>query len=176
MVEDRTVTALIDLGSEATLVRKSSLKGMGNVCIKECRRSYKGVSGKSLDVIGEVLIEVNVTPKIITSHIAVVVPDHLLETNLLMGADLLGKYDVGWSAARGIFTWAGFQYRTGSFPMPRILRLAGSIRRISIVSTNKEEIENKFKNIHLDKKVTLRKRSVTVVKLPCKVKTKFRKN
>ena len=89
---------------------------------------FQGVSGKILDVIGECLLEVNVTPTEQTRHMAVVVPDHLLESGMLFGADLLGKYEVGWSAAKGTFTWNKFCYKTGQWPMPKILRLAGSIR------------------------------------------------
>ena len=119
MVEGRTASALIDLGSEATLVRKSWVKG--DVKIKQCRRVFKGVSGKAIDVIGECLLQVNVTPKEQTTHIVVVVPDHLLDTDFLFGADLIGKFDIGWSAARQTFTWAGHVYKTGKWPMPRIL-------------------------------------------------------
>ena len=164
-MEDRTISALIDLGSEATLVRKSCVKGMGNVKIKECRRVFKGVSGKVIDVIGECLVKINVTPNIQTSHIAVVVPDHLLDTDFLFGADLLGKYDVAWSAARRTFTWAGYSYKTGQWPTPKILRLAGSIRRINLINpTRDEEFKEKAQNIHISKKLTLRKRSVEIVK------------
>ena len=67
--------------------------------IRECRHTYRGVSGKVIDVIGECLVQVNVTPTIRTPHIAVVVPDHLIDTDFLYGVDLLGKYDLGWSAA-----------------------------------------------------------------------------
>ena len=111
VVEGRTISALIDIGSEATLVRKSCIKGITNAKIKACRRSFKGVSGRTIEVIGESLMQVWVTPSIKTLHVAVVVPDHLLDTDFLFGADLLGKYDVGWSAARSTFTWAGHQYK-----------------------------------------------------------------
>ena len=83
-MEDRTVSALIDLGSEATLVRKSCVMGMAGVKIKKCGRTYKGVSGKVLDVLGECLVQVGVTPTLRTPHIAVVIPDHLLDTDFLL--------------------------------------------------------------------------------------------
>ena len=87
--------------------------GLPGVTIRQCNRTFKGVSGKVLDVIGECLLEVNVTPTEKTKHIAVVVPDHLLDTGMLFGADLLGKYEVGWSAAKSTFTWNQFCYKTG---------------------------------------------------------------
>ena len=168
MVENRTVSALIDLGSEATLVRKSCIIGMSGVSIRKCR-TYKGVSGKTIDVIGECLIHVGVTPTIQTPHMAVVVPDHLIDTDFLFGVDLLGKYDVGWSAAKGTFTWNGFTYKTGQWPTPRILKVAGSIRRVSIVHRQDEvKLETGMQNLHLDKKITLRKRSVEVIKFKVK--------
>ena len=132
MVEDRTASALIDLGSEATLVRKSWVRDMK---IKQCRKVFKGVSGKTIDVIGECLLQVQVSPSIQTSHIMVVVPDHLLDTDFLFGADMLGKYDVGWSATRQTFTWAGYMYKTMQGPVPRVLRVAGSIRRIKLINS-----------------------------------------
>ena len=130
--------------------------------IRECRRTYRGVSGKVIDVIGECLVQVNVTPTIRTPHIAVVVPDHLIDTDFLYGVDLLGKYDLGWSAAKGTFTWDGFTYKTGHWPMPRVLKVAGSIRRVSIVHTEKESKVIGPQAIHITQKVTLRKRSAEV--------------
>ena len=170
MVEDRTASALIDLGSEATLVRKSWVR---DVKIKQCHRVFKGVSGKSIDVIGECLMQVQVSPSIQTLHVMVVVPDHLLDTDFLFGADLLGKYDVGWSATRQTFTWAGHLYKTMQGPMPKVLRLAGSIRRIRLIgSIEVEGMEKLSHNIHLSKNVTLRKRSVQVLKFKVGVKDK----
>ena len=170
MVEDRTASALIDLGAEATLVRKSWVR---DVKIKQCKRVFKGVSGKTIDVIGECLMQVNVSPGIQTLHVIVVVPDHLLDTDFLFGADLLGKYDVGWSATRQTFTWAGCVYRTIQGPVPRILRLAGSIRRVKL--NNSTEVEKKEKsthNIHLNNKLSLRKRSVQMMKFKVDTKEK----
>ena len=168
-VENRTISALIDIGSEATLIRKSCIKGM-NVKVRECKRVFKGVSGASIDVIGECLVIVRVAPSIQTPHIAVVVPDHLLDTDMLLGADLLGKYDMAWSAGRQTFTWAGHSYKTGQWPRPQVLRVAGSIRRIFIQSADVKEKEKDTLNLHLQEKLTIRKRKVEVVKF--KVRTK----
>ena len=167
MVEDRTASALIDLGSEATLVRKSWVRDMK---IKQCRKVFKGVSGKTIDVIGECLLQVQVSPSIQTSHIMVVVPDHLLDTDFLFGADMLGKYDVGWSATRQTFTWAGYMYKTMQGPIPRVLRVAGSIRRIKLM--NSEVIEEKkiSHNVHLNENISLRKRNVQIMKFKVNIK------
>ena len=145
---------------------------MGNIRIKECGRVFKGVSGKTIDVIGECLVQVSVTPSIQTPHVAVVVPDHLLDTDFLFGADLLGKFDVGWSAASQTFTWANFKYHTGQWPMPRVLRVAGSIRRIRV--QHKEETFNKtnIPNIHLGRNITMRKNCVELLKFKVKADDK----
>ena len=173
MVEGRTVSSLIDIGSEATLVRKSCIKGMSAVKIRECRRVFKGVSGKAIDVIGECLVTVNVTPSIQTHHIAVVVPDHLLDTDFLFGADLLGKFDMGWSAARQTFTWADYKYKTGQCPTPMVLRLAGSIRRL-IAPPAEEIVQDKTTlNLHIGKKLTIRKRNVEIVRFKVKSEDKI---
>ena len=171
-VEGRTASALIDLGSEATLVRKSWVGK--DVKIKQCKRVFKGVSGKTIDVIGECLLQVGVTASIQTPHIVVVVPDHLLDTDFLYGADLLGKYDVGWSATKQTFTWAGYTYKTMQHPTPRILLIAGSIRRIRLVSA--PEVEEKIKpiqNIHISKNLTLRKRSAEILKFKVRTQAKI---
>ena len=145
-------------------MRKSCIVGMQGVKIRECGRTYKGVSGKTIDVLGECLVQVNVTPTLRTPHMAVVVPDHLLDMDFLYGADLLGKYDLGWSAAKGTFTWNGFTYKTGHWPMPRVLKVAGSIRRVSIVHSEKEDRVIGPQALHINQKVTLRKRSVEIMK------------
>ena len=174
MVENRTISALIDIGSEATLVRKSCIKGIPNAKIRECGRRFKGVSGRTINVIGECLVQVSVTPSIKTLHLAVVVPDHLLDTDFLFGADLLGKYDVGWSAARSTFTWAGYVYKTCQWLQPQVLRVAGHIRRMQVVQSNElKEFTPGTINIHLSKKVTLRKRSVEVMKFKVKSSDKI---
>ncbi len=49
---------------------------MSGVKIRECGRVFKGVSDKAIDVIGECLVAVIITPSTQTFHIAVVVPDH----------------------------------------------------------------------------------------------------
>ena len=167
VVEGRTISALVDLGSEATLVRKSCVKGMGHIAIRQCKKFFRGVTGKAIDVIGEVLVKINVTPKIQTNHVMIVVPDHLMETDCLFGADLLGKYDMLWSAKRKTLVWGGYSYNTGRWPVPKVLRLAGSIRRISAVkptNTELDVIKDGSKNIHISKKLTIRKRTVQVVK------------
>ena len=167
------MSSLIDIGSEATLVRKSCILGMSGVKIRECGRVFKGVSGKAIDVIGECLVAVNITPSTQTFHIAVVVPDHLLDTDFLFGADLLGKYDMGWSAARQTFTWAGHIYKTGQWPTPKVLRVAGSIRRLAVCPAENKMREESKTNLHLNKKLTIRKRVVEVVKMKVGSKDKI---
>ena len=127
------------------------------------------MSGRTIDIIGECLVQVAVTPSIKTMHIAVVVPDHLLDTDFLFGADLLGRYDVGWSAARSTFTWAGYKYKTCQWLRPQVLRVAGHVRRVSVIHS--AEVEGSKQgpyNIHLDKKVTIRKNSVEIMKFKVK--------
>ena len=141
---------------------------MENVKIRECNRVFRGVSGKSIDVIGECLVKVRVSPSIQTFHIAVVVPDHLLDTDFLMGVDLIGKFDIEWSARKQTFTWAGHVYKTGQWPIPKILKLAGSIRRIAVAPTVLKEKESI--NLHLDRHLSLKKGTVEVVRIKTKAK------
>ncbi|XP_076037035.1 uncharacterized protein LOC143022621 [Oratosquilla oratoria] len=124
MVNDSIVTALVDTGSCASIAKKSFVDSLGLKPDKMRNLpSLTGVTDAVVPVLGSVYLGVSIGHRVVT-HLFYVVPDPLLDTEVLLGADLLGSARLTWDHKKGILVWDSITYKV------RLLKRRPSTRRI----------------------------------------------
>ncbi|XP_076061233.1 uncharacterized protein LOC143037014 [Oratosquilla oratoria] len=124
MVNDSIVTALVDTGSCASIAKKSFVDSLGLKPDKMRNLpSLTGVTDTVVPVLGSVYLGVSIGHRVVT-HLFYVVPDPLLDTEVLLGADLLGSARLTWDHKKGILVWDSITYKV------RLLKRRPSTRRI----------------------------------------------
>ena len=111
-VNSRQLSVFVDTGSAATLIRLSVLCVLGmEGRIKPCQRKLVGIDQGNLKVFGKVDVKVFVSENLMLDHSLVVVPDQYLSTDILMGADLIGRAPFFWDGRNNELTWGGTFYQ-----------------------------------------------------------------
>ena len=97
--------ALIDTGSEVCVTTKRFTENLG-LKLHQWRNGghLVGVTQHELRVLGAVYLEINVGQRVVT-HLFIVVPDEYLDTDLLIGADLLSIAPLTWDYSKRMVTW-----------------------------------------------------------------------
>ena len=72
-----------------------------------------GVTQNPLPVLGSVYMNVFIGARVHV-HLFYVVPDKLLDTDVLLGADLLGVAPLTWDCAQNLVTWDKYTYSVTS--------------------------------------------------------------
>ncbi len=90
-IGDYVAEAMIDTGSEFTLIKQGTTELMGmEVITTKHVPPLQGVTGKKLRVLGSVIANVRVGDQVLKSKM-LVVPDHYLHLPVLMGMDVIGR-------------------------------------------------------------------------------------
>ena len=79
--------------------------------IKNTRRDLVGISNHKLTVFGQVAVKINVSRDLDIEQNFVVVPDEYLSSDILMGADLIGRASFSWTARHNELYWGGQHYK-----------------------------------------------------------------
>ena len=148
MVNDCMIEAFVDTGSCVSLVKKFFVESLG-LKMAKMRNLPKltGVTQAIVPVLGSVYLNVYIGTRVVT-HLFFVVPDHLLDTEVLLGADLLGIAPVTWDSQRDLVIWDNVTYRVRLLkPRPSTRR----IRSIKMIEISKPCVDE----IRLKKKITL---------------------
>lgn len=118
------IEGLVDTGSCVSLVKNFFVESLG---LKPAKMrnlpNLFGVTQNVVKVLGAVYLQVNVGPRVVT-HLFYIVPDVLLDTDILMGADLLGIASITWDHPNNIVIWNDCTYKV------RLLKLRPSARRV----------------------------------------------
>ena len=123
--------ALVDTGSVVSIVQKKWLDGMGLQCTQlRALPQLSGITHNILPVLGTVYLDVHIGTRVIT-HLFAVVPDAYLDSDLLLGADLLKTAPITWDNQRKVILWDGFTYPV------RILRPRPSNKRVRHIKVTK---------------------------------------
>ena len=111
MVRNRSCKALVDTGSEYTLIKHSVVKELGlTISPADNIPPLRSVTGSALKILGTTKLEILVSTGKEVKQVAVVVPEHYLDTDLLLGVDLLGRFPMTWDRHGNTFHWGDFTY------------------------------------------------------------------
>ena len=89
-VNNSLKTGILDTGSSQTLVRLSAIDS-DNCKIKKCKKLLYGISKSEVKTIGEITVNIQISPFQNIFHNVVVVPDNYLSFDYLIGMDLLDR-------------------------------------------------------------------------------------
>lgn len=112
----------VDTGSVATLITETAWK-LTKANIFKCNKSLTSVSNHTIEVLGQIMLPVSVTPHLKVTHRFIVVPNKYLSTDVLMGADLIGRALFAWDGQSQELHWAGHRY-----PVTNVQ--AGSVNKV----------------------------------------------
>ena len=110
MVNKCMCLALVDTGSVVSCVQQKWIASKGLKCTQ--MRSLPqliGITNNVLPVLGSVYLDVHIGNRVVT-HLFHVVPDKILDTDLLLGADLLLTAPFAWDNYSKVLTWDGCTY------------------------------------------------------------------
>ena len=131
MVNDCMSHALVDTGSEVSLAKSSFIDSLGLEChqMRNLPR-LAGITQNILPVRGTVYLRVHIGNRVVT-HLFSVVPDGYLDTDLLLGADLIMYAPLTLDSLRKVIVWDGCTYPV------RMLKPRPSRRRVREVTVVK---------------------------------------
>ncbi|XP_066982274.1 uncharacterized protein [Macrobrachium rosenbergii] len=151
--------ALIDTGSEVCLAQKKLIETLGLHC-NQMRNipQLTGVTQHILSVLGTVYLDVHIGSRVVTPLFSVV-PDGYLDTDLLLGADLIRSAPMTWDDAHKIIIWDRFIYPVRYLkPRPSNKR----VRQVKVLQPN----EPHKAHVRLEKKLILPQYTAGIYPLP----------
>ena len=125
------IEALVDTGSCVSLVKNIFVESLGlrPTHMRNLPR-LTGVTQTTLPVLGSVYLNAFIGTKVV-KHLFAVVPDGLLDTEVLLGADLLSTAPITWDYKQGKITWDDCTYPV------RLLKPRPSTKRVKKVKLGK---------------------------------------
>ena len=91
-VNHRQLSTLVDTGSSASLITISAVESLGlQDKIRKCNVYLRGISNHTLKLLGQVTAIVRVSSHLSLEQNFIVIPDEYLTSDILMGADLIGR-------------------------------------------------------------------------------------
>ena len=149
------IEALVDTGSCVSIIKKSFVESLG---LKPAKMRnlprLMGVTQAVVPVLGSVYVRVHIGKRVVT-HLFYIVPDNLMDTEVLLGADILGVARLTWDRKKSIVIWNGITF------LVRLLKMRPStkrIRNLKIVQPSNPSTDE----IRLKKKIVLPPSSVGV--------------
>ena len=134
---------MVDTAAGATLIRQSVYQGLGAPKLCKVNDILRGVTGHTLKMLGETTLQFEASPECILTHRTVVVPDNYIDTDVLLGWDLLRRLRrVSIEEDNKEVVWG--KYRFPYYLLPTIPDLKG-VQRIRVNVINKEREENNGK-------------------------------
>ncbi len=110
-VNGKVLRAIVDTGSERTLIRRSAVDRIeGEINHRKNPPNLQGVTGDPLRLLGMTWTEIGVGDKQLSKQYLPVVPDHYLNSDLLLGCDVLGQATMTWCHSKRLLVWGGTPY------------------------------------------------------------------
>lgn len=93
-VDRNVIIVLLDTGNEYSLIRESAAKGI-RITINPPKNvsPLQGVTGKKLRVLGVRITNIRIGETHLNLQL-MVIPDHYLNTTVLLGMDLIGSLEI----------------------------------------------------------------------------------
>ena len=123
MINDHVCHALVDTGSVASLVTQSFVRKLGVRIDSSRTLPLRGITAHPVPVLGTVYLDV-FEGRHYVQHMFMVVPDNILDTELLLGVDLLALFPFTWDAPNKTMSWNGITYKA------RMLRHRPTTKRV----------------------------------------------
>ena len=124
-------TALVDTGSVVSLVRKNFMDKIEATEFQtRALPQLTGITHTQLPVLGTTYLDVLIGLKSV-KHLFAVVPDTFLETEVLLGSDILQQAKITWDSEQRIITWNNVCYPV------YFLKLRPSRRRVRSIRVKK---------------------------------------
>ncbi len=100
------IKSLVDTGSERTLIRRSAGDRIeGELNQRRAVPSLQGVTGDPLRILGMTWVELGVGDKKVCKQWLPVIPDTYLQTDLLLGCDILSQATMSWCHSKNLLVW-----------------------------------------------------------------------
>ena len=110
-VNNTYCSTLVDTASESTLIKNSIYQKMEVQPLKRCRDTLKGISGQVLSTLGETALRFELDSDYSLTHQVVVLPDKYLQTDVLLGMDIMGRLgEVLISEEKQQVVWGKFRF------------------------------------------------------------------
>ncbi len=107
----KILTALVDTGSERTLIRRSAVDRIGGqLNTMRALPNLQGVTEDPLRILGMSWVEVGKGDNKVSKQYFPVIPDEYLQIDLLLGCDNLGQATMTWCHAKRLLVWGGTLY------------------------------------------------------------------
>ena len=118
-VNGKMLSAVI--GSEVTLIKESTVSRLHlNINTRHTLPRLAGVTGKPLRVLGATRVTIAIGYKLDSEQWVPVVPDHYLDTDMLLGVDVLNKATLTWNAQNESVVWGEATYPIRSIPQYKV--------------------------------------------------------
>ncbi len=105
---------MVDTGSERTLIRRSAVDRIeGETNTRRALPNLNGVTGDPLRTLGMTWVqwvELGIGDNKVAKQWIPVIPDHYLQTDMLLGCDILGQATLTWQHTKGLLVWGGTPY------------------------------------------------------------------
>ncbi len=110
-VSGKVLRALVDTGSERMLIRRSAVDRIGgDLNTRRALPNLQGVTGDPLRILGMTWVKLGVGDNKVSKQWIPVIPDTYLQTDLLLGCDILGQATLTWQHTKGLLVWGGTPY------------------------------------------------------------------
>lgn len=151
-VNNKLLSTFIDTGSVVTLISKktSNKLGIHGESLKKNSRLLTSFSNHSVKVLGQVTLKVMLNKNESVYHDFVVVPDHYLATEILVGSDLLRRRPFQWNDVNKEVIWGDKSYDTCHSVIHSI-----SYIKYNQVKAKRDEKDVSKNKIQLKKSITL---------------------
>ena len=120
-VNGKMLSAILNTGSEITLIKKSTVSRLNfDINQKQTVPILVGVTGSPLRLLGAVRVTIAIGYQMDSPQWVPVVPDNYLDTDMLLGVNVLNKATWKWDADNQTVMWGGATYPIRSIPPCKI--------------------------------------------------------
>ncbi len=143
--------ALVDTGSGHTLVKKSVVERQGGEIntMKETP-NLAGVTGTPLRIVGMAWLEIAIGEEKIYKQWFPVVPDSYLDSDVLLGCDVLGQASLTWNQSNRLMLWGNATY-----PVSRVTKKPGKVERVQSLAARENQKDKPHNQLRVRKRLVI---------------------
>ena len=141
---------MVDTGSDYTIIRQAAVDQLQlKVDTKRPLPSMKGVTGNSVRLLGAALVEIAISKIDVVKRWIPIVPNSYLDTDVLLGCDILYQYPFYADLKAKVFHWGLAPYH-----MRIVKKKRGSVRRMTTLPPPVKGV-SATDNVRLKSSITL---------------------
>jgi len=93
------------------MIRKQAYNKLGISKYKPCNKMIVSYTQDEIRTVGQVKLGVKICKKIQVTHDFIIVPDEYMETDILLGADLIGRAPFSWNGEINEIQWGTAKFK-----------------------------------------------------------------